>query len=506
MDIMSGVTDTRAAPVETGSIPAFARLPVLAIAGGVALLLSLTAGRYGFFGDELYFIAAGHHLAWGYADQPPLVPLLARAVDAMFPGSVVALRIPAMVVTVAGVVVTALAAREFGGQRRAQTLAAAAIAISWQLLVSGHLLETSTVDPLFWEVITWLVVRWIRTRNDWLLLWSGAVTAIDLQVKYLIPAFWIVLGVCTVLVGPRDLLRRPMLWIGMALAVLSTVPSMIWQSNHGWPQWEMGRVIAYEQASAYGGRPGFLVLAVVTAGFLAGAVLLCYGLWQLLRSDALRPYRVLGWTVIGVTAICVATEGHYYYASGLYSLCWAAGAVGVQRRRPALWWRWSISWVAFVLSAVVAVPLALPIFPQPPSSGMNLLKAGTVGWPKVVDTVAAAYRSLPSTEQHNAVLLTRDYWQAAAIDYYGPERGLPRVYSAYRGYWYFGAPPADSGVVLYVGPDKTTLAPYFDTMRPISTVDNPGGFPGINNKISVWLCSGQRVPWTQLWPKLREMS
>ena len=46
---------------------------VLAIAAAKLLLHLATASRYGYFGDELYFMACGEHLDWGYVDQPPLV-------------------------------------------------------------------------------------------------------------------------------------------------------------------------------------------------------------------------------------------------------------------------------------------------------------------------------------------------------------------------------------------------------------------------------------------------
>src|SRR5438552_2774970 len=126
----------------------FARLPVLLLAAGTATALLLTAGRYGYFGDELYFLAAGKHLAWGYADQPPLVPALAWAMNALAPGSLVVFRLPAIAATAAGVVITALIARELGGRRKAQARAAAAYAICGQFVGSGHYLATSTIDPL----------------------------------------------------------------------------------------------------------------------------------------------------------------------------------------------------------------------------------------------------------------------------------------------------------------------------------------------------------------------
>jgi hypothetical protein len=192
-------------------IVSLARRPVLAIAAGVGLVLLLTSGRVGYFCDELYYLAAGYHLDWGYPDQGPLVPLLARAMNIVFPGSLVGERLPATVLTAVGVVVAALIARELGGRRRAQVLTAGTYAMA--AMAGGHLLMTATVDVFFWVMATWLLVRWVRLRDDQLLLWLGVVTAIALQNKWLIATFWLVVALSVLAVGPRDLLRRPLLWL-----------------------------------------------------------------------------------------------------------------------------------------------------------------------------------------------------------------------------------------------------------------------------------------------------
>ncbi|WP_232376720.1 ArnT family glycosyltransferase [Amycolatopsis aidingensis] len=208
-ELATPATETPAAP------PPLARWPVLAVAGATGLVLLATSARIGYFGDELYFLASGrYHLEWGYADQPWLLPVLALAMDTLAPGSVLVLRLPAMIVTVLGVLLTALIAREFGGGRKAQLLAAGAYAISFQLLASGHLLATSTIDPFLWTLTTWLVVRWVRTRADRLLLCAGLATAVAMQGKFLIVFFWLALGAVVLLTGPRELLRRPALWAG----------------------------------------------------------------------------------------------------------------------------------------------------------------------------------------------------------------------------------------------------------------------------------------------------
>lgn len=477
-----------------------ARWPVLAISIGVGLVLLVTSGRVGYFADELYFLAAGHHLDWGYADQGPLVPLLARAMEAVLPGSLVGLRLPVTVLSAAGVVAATLIAKEFGGQRRAQVLTAGAYAM--ETLAGGHTLNTFTVDMVMWTVVTWLLVRWVRLRNDWLLLALGGLTAIALQNKWLIIVFWFVLGISVLLSGPRELLLKPSLWAGAAIAAIATLPTFLWQNHHGWPQLAVAQAIAKgEFISGLGVRLIFVPAALIWAGILLGAVLVCYGLWRLLNSPDLRPYRFLGWTSLGLVGLFLITGGRPYYVEGIFAVCWAAGAVELQRREPAHWWRWVLSWPVYVLSAVIALT-TLPVLPVSWPTFAQSWSLTMIGWPEETETVASAYRALPPATRRNTVVMTKWYWDAAAIDRFGPERGVPRAYSPHRGYWYFGAPPDSANTVLFIGSDPAYLRRYFTEVNQVATVTN-GPVLFLSLPRQVWLCSGQRAPWSQLWPELQ---
>lgn len=487
-------------------IASLARLPVLAIAAGVGLVLLLTSGGVGYFVDELYFLVAGRHLDWGYADQGPLVPLLARAMDTVFPGSLAGERLPATVLAAAGVVVAALIARELGGRHRAQVLTAGTYAMGPAIgMVGGHLLTTATVDMFLWVVTTWLLVRWVRLRDDRLLLWLGVITAIALQNKWLIVAMWVVVAISVLAVGPRQLLSRPLLWLGAMLAVLATLPNLLWHAHRGWPQLAVAQVIAKEvtaEDSLWGGRWAFLPMVLMTAGVGVGTALFCYGLWRLLRSPELRSYRFLGWTFVGLVVIFLVTGGRFYYLAGLVALLLAAGAVELQRREPARWWRWVLTGPVYVLSAIIALT-ALPVLPVSWPTPARVVSLSSLGWPELTDTVAGAYHALPPTTQRTTAVVTNWYWDAGAIDRYGPARGLPHPFSPHRGYWYFGAPADDVDTVLFVGSDPTYLHRYFTEVRQVATVTTGPAMNLFSVATPVWLCSGQRAPWSQLWPQMR---
>ncbi|MFE0027065.1 ArnT family glycosyltransferase [Amycolatopsis sp. NPDC059021] len=438
----------------------------------------------GYWNDEYYFIVAGRHLAWSYADQPPLVPLLAGALDAVFPGSEWALRLPSTLMAGVSVLVVALTARELGGHRCAQVVAAGAYAVSGWLLPSAHWLTTYAIDPFWWLLVSWLVVRWTRKHaqglhDDRPLLWAGIVTAVALQTKYLIPVLWLAIGIGVLISGPRPLLFRPSLWAGALIAIGSAVPGLVWQAAHGWPFLRFSQTV-----SAESDRTATLVSPPLYAGAL-GTLLLVYGLWRLFRAAELRPYRFLAWTFFAVVGIVTVVDGRAYYPVGLYGTLIAAGAVEFARRDLARWWTW-VAWPAYALSACVAVWTMLYL-----ASTVDVL-SGRHGVQPAADLY---HRALTPEQRAHTVIVTDLYLEAATFDHFQRELALPEVYSPHRGYRYFGTPPDDADVVLYVStwPNLRALDPYFTRAQWIGA-DRLG--------ISLSVLSGRRQPWSEIWREL----
>jgi 4-amino-4-deoxy-L-arabinose transferase-like glycosyltransferase len=158
----------------------------------------------------------------------------------------------------------------------------------------GHSLTPYSLEPVQWMLLVWLLIRWQRVRDDRLLLWLGLVVGIAAMTKFQVVLLCLVLLASVAICGPRDLLRRPLLWAGAALAVLIAAPTLIWQQLHGWPQLRMTPVVAGEAEALYGGRPGIAVELLVFAG-LVGVPLGAYGLLLLLRADELRPTAISAW-------------------------------------------------------------------------------------------------------------------------------------------------------------------------------------------------------------------
>lgn len=511
---MTDVVDSPAPPERSGrqtvdDRPPMAWRAVAAVVVPAAIVLILSASRYGYFGDELYFLSAGRRPSFGYADQGPVLPLLTRLMDLLAPGSFLVLRLPAVALTVLAIVLCAMLAREFGGGRWAQVLAAAGYATSPFLLLQGAMLTTNAVDTALWAIITWLVVRWVRTRDDRLLLAAALVTAIDMQVKWLIPFFWIAVAASSMVLGPRELVRRPLLWAGGVIVVVATIPELLWQREHSWPQIEMGRVIGDEQG-ILGGRLLFVPMSVSLAGYL-GALLLLWGLAVLLLSQTLRPYRFLGVTLLLLYAAFLITGGRIYYAAGMYAVMIAAGAVGLvaTATRAAPRWRTALTAGTIVLTvgATVFTLYSTPWRPadevRPPKddaeAAINIGTYGSFGWHELTDEVERVYDGLTPPEREHAVIIADTYWQAAALDQFGRAH-LPPIYSPSRGFGYFGTPPDDASVMLAVGGYEAAWRSQYEHVDPVGKVDTRLGFQGNTQGVTIWKCSGLKKSWTREWP------
>jgi 4-amino-4-deoxy-L-arabinose transferase-like glycosyltransferase len=396
-------------------------------------------------------------------------------------------RVPAVLATACAVVVAGLIARELGCDRRAQGFTAAAQATGVWTTLAGHWLTPYTLEPVQWLLVIWLLVRWLRLRDDRVLLALGVVTGIAALTKFQVLLLCVVLAVVVAVVGPRELLRRRLMWVGAGIAALLAAPTLVWQHMHGWPQLRMAPVVAGEAEALYGGRPGIAVQMIVFAGVM-GAALVLYGLWRLLCDDELRDYRFIGVAFLVLYVVFVATAGRPYYLAGLYAPLAAAGALGLQRRRetgPSRR-RW-LMWPGYVLSAALAVGMLI----------LSVSIARSDVGERIAQRTADAYRALPQARRDRTVVFGESYIVAAYLDGYSKRYQLPEAGSVNRSYGYFPPPPADHDAVLYVGRDPGALRSHFADVRTVGD---------IGEDMHAYLLTGQRQSWDQMWPQLRTLT
>src|ERR1035441_5100139 len=147
---------------------------VVAAIAVAKLLLHLYAGRhYGYFVDELYYIACSHHLDWGYVDQAPLIALVAKISGELFGESLPAIRLFPALAGAALVFLTGLVARELCAQLFGQELAARALLLAPEFLATDNFLSMNAFEPLFWTGCAYVLIRIIKTGNPKLWLWFG---------------------------------------------------------------------------------------------------------------------------------------------------------------------------------------------------------------------------------------------------------------------------------------------------------------------------------------------
>ncbi len=481
--------------------------PLLAITALTMLALALTAGRYGYHRDELYFIAAGAHPAWGYPDQPLLAPLLARAMDLLAPGSLLVLRAPAILASGATTIATGLLARELGGGRRAQTIAAACWAVGAVCLVTGHFLTTTTYDVCGTAFVSLLIVRVLRCRDDRWWLAAGAVLGIALLNKTLIGIVIAVVVIALASVGPRHVLRSRWLIGGAVLAVLGGLPYGLWQLAHGVPQSQLAHSIA--RSGAEGGRAGFIPFQLLLIGPLLSPVWIA-GLLALLRDQRLRAMRCFAIAFLALIPLFIATGGKAYYMAGLYPILLAAGSTRVERwlaraqgsTRPAL------LGVAVVLTAMTSGVIGLDVLPIRDLRGSVVLALNpdsgeTVGWPGFTATVASVYRSLLGATRARTAIFTDNYGEAGALAHFGPRLGLPYPYSGHNGWALWGPPPDADTTALLVGIDRRQAEQGFTGCRLRARIENRDHLNNQEEGAPVFVCTGEVHPWSQLWPSLR---
>jgi len=469
-----------------------------AIAAVQFAALLATSTRYGYHRDELYFIVAGSHPAFGYPDQPPLVPLLCAAMNAIW-HSLFLLRLPSAIVSAVTTVLSALVARELGGGRRAQLIAAGCTASSGFALAVGHFVTTTTPDLLSTTALLWLVVRAIARRSGPPLLVAGIVVGIGFEAKPQVGIVATVVTAALLVLGPRWPFRSWWSLGGVAAAVALAAPYLIWQQVHGWPQVTVAGNVG---GSAEGGRIGFIPFQLVMVSPVLAPVWIA-ALAAPFRRASLRVYRFLPVTygVLGVAYI--VGNGKAYYLASLYPALLGVGAVVVAGRRTR-----TRAWViAIGLSAAIGAFIALPLLPERSLQGsvpmaINPDLGEQVGWPRFIDTVAHAWRSLPPATRAHTAIFTGNYGEAGALEVLGRSHGLPRPYSGHNGFSEWGEPPARDDRALVLGFDNGgELAPQFTDCRRLARIDDRVGLDNDEQGLPVLLCR-TTAPWPALWPSL----
>ncbi len=496
----------------------------------VLLCLSLTvlaaqlvvSGRYGIFRDELYYLACGEHLAWGYVDQPPFVALAAFLVRHTIGESLLALRFLPALSNAFVVFLTGLMAREFGGGRFAQGLAGLAVLIAPVYLIVGHYFSMNCFDYVFWALGVYLIIKMLKEDRPRLWVLFGAVAGVGLMNKYSMAFLGFGLVVGLALTPARKYLLSKWLWLGGAIALLIFLPHIFWEARHGFPTREF-----IHNATLYKNQ------SMSPLSFLAESILQTQpinlpiglgGLYFFFFAPTGKPFRALGWIYLAILAFFLLTPAKPYYLAPAYFVLFAGGAVQLESVITSRQWNWMRPATAtlLVLASLITLPYALPVLPvetfiryddfiglhpgggeRGPSGKLFQQYADMFGWENQVATVARVYNSLSPDEKARTIIFCNNYGEAGAIDFLGRKYGLPKAASGHNNYWLWGPGNWDADMVITVGEKRGDVEKTFSDVQLAATVVSEYARPFETN-LPIFVGRKPKVSLKAVWPRAKK--
>lgn len=508
--------------------PAGGRLPstlgpaiVLALALAKVLFHLATAGRYGIFRDELYYLACSEHLGFGYVDQPPLIAFIAWIARHLFGESLLGLRLLPALAGGATVWLTGKVSRELGGGAFAQALAALAVIAAPIYLALHHWLTMNAFEPLIWIACAWCIVRAINQGEPRYWFWFGLLIGLGLENKYTTAFFALAVFAALLVTPQRRFLSNFWIWTGAFASLLIFLPNLIWLIRHDFPFLELMHNIRGTNRDVVRAPVAFildqamLVNPVLLPLWLGGLV------WLFANRNGSR-YRILGWVYLFLLVAFIALKGKNYYLSAAYPMLFAAGGVALERatRERARWSRMVYA-VLIVAAACVLAPTVAPVLSptayiryqkaigleapkteNQPTGPLPQHFADEFGWEEMAQEVARVYNELPPEQRAKTAIFANSYGQAGAIDFFGKKYGLPKAISNHQSYWFWGPRDYTGESVIVLGSDGTGDREHFAQVDTVGRTDHP--FSRRDEHFDIFLCRDLNTTFEVLWPKAKK--
>jgi hypothetical protein len=502
---------------------------------GTFLLHLVTLSRYGYFRDELYFIACARHLAWGYIDQPPLVAFAAW-LAMPFGFGLIALRIlPAIAAALAALVAVQIA-RDLGGGRFAQLLAGISVALLPAYMLLGNILTTTSFEALSWTLVVWLCIRLVipsvgaqhRSRGaatTWIAL--ALTVAFGLYGKYSMALLVAALFIGFIFTSERAALRTRWCAIAAGVCALLVLPNLIWQWSHGWPFLEViagdaahrhafNTGLVLESQNVFTNSVAFISEQLVYTNPLAApiwiAALIAPFTWPRLRN-----LRCVSVAFVALLVAAIALEAKGYYIIGIYGGLLAIGAVVVER--AASWLR-TTALAALVATAVLTMPISLPVLPiqsfidysallgmtgrdGTPPKLVQPIYAEEFGWKRLARDVATRYYALPPAVRAQTAIYADTYADAGAINFFGHVDAIPIAISSQNSYWLWGTHNYSGAALLAIGASRIDLLKqYYRSCTLLGTSTEPLKW-AVEGPAPIYLCTQPTQSLDAIWPHLR---
>lgn len=487
---------------------------LLLLAALGVLIHTLLNGQYGFHRDELDILMNARQLDWGYVAYPPFTPLIARIGLELFGTSLQGLRIFSAIAQGVVMLLAGWMARDMGGRRNAQVLAAIAAYIAPAALTAGTLIQYMAFDFLWWVVIAFFFVRLLATQDPRYWLGIGAGIGLGMMTKFTI-AFWVAGLIVAVLLSPaRKHLLSKWLWLGAAIALVIYTPNLIWQIRHEFISLDFLKTI-HARDLQWGRANNFLPEQLTSSTNPFTLPLWIAGLCACLFSTSMKRFRPLVWMFLTTFIIFLVARGRSYYVAPAYVMLLAAGSAWIANwlsgRAPSL--RWAGTGLLYGLLAVGGVAIIVIVKPVAPinselwktTSRLNPEVVEMVGWQDLTAKVASIYQSIPENEKSRTAILAGNYGEAGALDLYGRQVGLPAIISGADNFWYRGFGDPGPETVIVVGFERSYAGNFFASCESVGSVTN---LYNVRNEEStrhtgLYVCRQPRRPWSEMWQDMQ---
>jgi len=522
---MGGSVALQSRPIERTSE---ARSGEWALLGGLSFVVffahMLVSERYGYFVDELYYLACSHHLAWGYVDQPPLIAVITWLERVTLGDSLPALRFLPAVAAGLRVLLAGLIARELGARRFGILLACVCVMVAPIYLGLDSLLTMNVFESLFWMSAALIALRIFQGASARLWLLFGVVCGLGLLNKHSMLFFGFGLFVGLLLTKERRQFASLWIWIGGLIAAAIFLPNLIWEVQRYFPTIELLRNVQQSGRNAESGPVMFMVIQALILHPLAAAGWIA-GLVELLRDREAKGWRAVGITWVVIMACMLTMHGRMYYPAPAYPMLFAAGGLVFERwfagMHSGRWLR--PAYVAvLVVTGILNAPFAC--FPmltvdqymayarfwhfQPPRIETHRLGplpqiyADQFGWKEMAEVVADAYYKLPAEDRNRCAIFGQNYGQAGAIDLFGAKMGLPPAISGHQNYFYWGPRGYTGSCMIVMDDTAERLGELFESVEKVGTVYHPLSMP--YQHFDVYLCRRLKAgSLEKLWPEIK---
>jgi hypothetical protein len=509
---------------------------VLYIAAAKLLLHLSMVARYGIFRDEMYYLACSRHMAWGYVDHPPFTVWVAWISRVVLGSSPLGVRLLPIISGAAVVWLAGTLAREMGGGRFAQGLAALAVFVVPLYLLAHAWLTDNAFEQLIWMTCIWLVLKAVNTGDARYWFWFGVMAGLGFENKYSIAFLLLGLLVGVVLTPHRHFLKSRYLWLGVLACALISLPNLLWQIHYHFPFLELIHNIRMSDRDVVRGPVAFILDQAMIMDpilfplWVGGLIWLFFGRAHLTedssRDESMHDagrYRLFGWTYLVILVAFIAMKAKNYYVAPIYPILFAAGAIGLERvaagRPLGTWVRSAYVALVIVIGALLA-PLSVPIF-----SPENFIRYETVlglkppeiehqqngplpqwfadefGWQEMVENIARVYNALPAEERARTAIFSNNWGDAAAVDFYGPRYGLPLAISPHNAYWIWGPGKYDGSTMIILHSDGRGDREHFQSVQAVARAEHP--YSRRDEYFDIYLCRGLKWNLQDVWPKMK---